>query len=90
MTVTASPSTDDSNGEFEVYPYQLTTWIEAQPDLEYLVKAANESPALFESSSNTLSVAPLEEDVVSKRYFGLRSKLKEFFWPSARSMRGQS
>ena len=62
----------------------------AQPDLEYLVKAANESPALFESSSNTLSVAPLEEDVVSKRYFGFRSKLKEFFWPSARSMRGQS
>ena len=90
MSTTPATRNEETSGEFEVYPYQLTTWIEAQPDLEYLVRAANDSPAMYEASSNTLSVAPLEEDIVSKKYFGIRSKLREFFWPSARSMRGQS
>ena len=90
MTTALGSTNEDANGEFEVYPYQLTTWIEAQPNLEYLVKAANDSPALYEAASDMLSVAPAEEDIVSKKYFGFRSKLREFFWPSARSMRGQS
>ena len=90
MGTTPETKQEETSGEFEVYPYQLTTWIEAQPDLEYLVKAANDSPAMYEASTNTLSVAPPEEDIVSKKFFSIRAKLREFFWPSARSMRGQA
>ena len=76
MTTALGTTNEDANGEFEVYPYQLTTLIEAQPNLKYLVKAANDSPALHEAASDTLSVAPAEEDFVSKKYFGFRSRLR--------------
>ena len=90
MTTSTSHATDDPSGQFEVFPYQLTTWIEGQPDLEYLVRAANDTPALYQVAQDNLSVAPPDQNIVSKKYFGFRSKLREFLWPSARSMRGQA
>ena len=90
MKTSTSHATDDPSGQFEVFPYQLTTWIEGQPDLEYLVRAANDTPALYQVAQDNLSVAPPDQNIVSKKYFGFRSKLREFLWPSARSMRGQA
>ena len=72
----------------KVFPIQLTSWIESQPDLAYLVEAANNTPALYKSGSKELNVAPLKGDIVSNRFSNKRARIREFFWPSARSMRG--
>ena len=72
----------------KVYPIQLTSWIESQPDLAYLVEAANNTPALYRNGSKELNIAPLKEDIISKRFSNKRARIKDFFWPSARSMRG--
>ena len=82
---------EQRNSESEsvkVFPIQLTSWIESQPDLAYLVEAANNTPALYKSGSKELNVAPLRGDVVSNRFSNKRARIREFFWPSARSMRG--
>ncbi|NOL46241.1 putative conserved membrane protein [Synechococcus sp. MIT S9220] len=71
-----------------VFPIQLTRWIEGQPDLSYLVKAANDTQALYTTSTNELNIAPLKEDVVNRRFESKRAKIRDFFWPTARSMRG--
>ena len=41
----------EENGQeaVKVYPIQLTSWIESQPDLAYLVEAANNTPALYKN-----------------------------------------
>ena len=80
----------EENGQeaVKVYPIQLTSWIESQPDLAYLVEAANNTPALYKNGSKELNIAPLKEDIISKRFSNKRARVKDFFWPSARSMRG--
>ena len=72
----------------KVFPVQLTSWIEGQPDLAYLVEAANNTPALYKTGSDNLKVAPQREDIVNKKYSSTSAKIREFVWPSARSMRG--
>ena len=83
-----SESQQNNEDKVKVFPVQLTSWIEGQPDLAYLVEAANSSPALYTTGSKELKVAPQREDIVNKKYSSNTSKIREFIWPSARSMRG--
>ena len=83
-----TPASSGNEETVRVFPIQLTRWIEGQPDLAYLVKAANDTPALYTTSTNELSIAPIKEDVINKKFNSKRAKLREFFWPTARSMRG--
>lgn len=76
------------NNAGRIFPIQLTRWIETQPDLAYLVKAANDTPALYDRATDELSIAPLRENIINERFDSKRSKIKEFIWPSAQSMRG--
>jgi len=81
-------SQQNNEDKVKVFPVQLTSWIEGQPDLAYLVEAANSSPALYTTGSKELKVAPQREDIVNKKYSSNTAKIREFIWPSARSMRG--
>ena len=72
----------------KIYPMVLTNWIETQPELSYLTKAANDTPALYSRNANELIIAPIKEDVINKEYDRFSRKLREFIWPSAQSMRG--
>ena len=72
----------------KIYPIQLTNWIETQPELSYLTKAANDTRALYSRRTDELTIAPMKEDIINKQFDGTNSKLKEFIWPSAQSMRG--
>ena len=83
-----SESQQNNEDKVKVFPVQLTSWIEGQPDLAYLVEAANSSPALYTTGSKELKVAPQREDIVNKKYSSNTAKIREFIWPSARSMRG--
>ena len=83
-----SESQQNNEDKVKVFPVQLTSWIEGQPDLAYLVEAANSSPALYTTGSKELKIAPQREDIVNKKYSSNTSKIREFIWPSARSMRG--
>ena len=83
-----SQSGHKNEEKVRVFPVQLTRWIEAQPDLSYLVKAANDTPALYTTSTNELNIAPLKEDIVNRRFESKAANLRNFFWPTARSMRG--
>ena len=64
----------------KVFPVQLTSWIEGQPDLAYLVEAANNTPALYKTGSDNLKVAPQREDIVNKKYSSTSAKIREFVW----------
>ena len=81
-------SEQNNEDRVKVFPVQLTSWIEGQPDLAYLVEAANNTPALYKTGSDNLKVAPQREDIVNKKYSSTSAKIREFVWPSARSMRG--
>ena len=83
-----SESQQNNEDKVKVFPVQLTSWIEGQPDLAYLVEAANSSPALYTTGSKELKVAPQREDIVNRKYSSNTAKIREFIWPSARSMRG--
>ena len=83
-----SDSEQNNEDRVKVFPVQLTSWIEGQPDLAYLVEAANSTPALYKTGSDNLKVAPQREDIVNKKYSSTSAKIREFIWPSARSMRG--
>ena len=71
----------------KVFPVQLTSWIEGQPDLAYLVEAANNTPALYKTGSDNLKVAPQREDIVNKNTAALR-KNQRIYLAFCRSMRG--
>lgn len=76
-------------GQIRVNPIQLLRWIKNQVELDYIVKAANETPALYQRSENELIVSPQQADVVGRRARSTRARLREFLWPSAQSMRGK-
>ena len=76
-------------GRLTVNPIQLIRWIKAQVELDYIVKAANQTPALYTRSDNNLQVSPLQADIVGKRVRSHQNRIREFLWPSAQSMRGK-
>ena len=76
-------------GQLRVNPIQLLRWIKNQVELDYIVKAANETPSLYQRSENELIVSPQQADVVGRRVRSTQSRIREFLWPSAQSMRGK-
>lgn len=76
-------------GQITVNPIQLVRWIKNQVELDYIVKAASNAPALYERGADRFIVAPLEADVVGNKLRGRSARIREFFWPSAQSMRGK-
>jgi hypothetical protein len=78
-----------SSGSITVNPIQLVRWIRNQVELDYIVKHASDSPALYQRGDNELIVAPMQADIVGRRHRSTLNRLREFFWPSAKSMRGK-
>ena len=83
----AKPSS--TSGQITVNPIQLVRWIKNQVELGYIVEAANNTPALYQRSDGELIVSPQQADVVGKKLRSRKAQLREFFWPSAQSMRGK-
>jgi hypothetical protein len=84
-----SPKNHSPSGQITVNPIQLVRWIKNQVELDYIVKAANNTPALFQRAENELIVSPQQADVVGNRARSGKARLREFLWPSAQSMRGK-
>lgn len=78
-----------TSGQITVNPIQLVRWIKNQVELDYIVQAANNTPCLYQRSDNELIVSPQQTDVVGNKLRSRKAKLREFFWPSAQSMRGK-
>jgi hypothetical protein len=76
-------------GQIRVNPIQLVRWIKNQVELDYIVKAAGDTPALYQRAENELIVSPQQTDIVGKRVRSNKARLREFLWPSAQSMRGK-
>jgi hypothetical protein len=78
-----------SSGQITVNPVQLVRWIKNQVELDYIVKAANSTPALYQRADDELIISHQQADVVGNELRSGKAKLREFFWPSAQSMRGK-
>ena len=89
MRTPGSDNRTAAAGQIRVNPIQLLRWIKNQVELDYIVKAANETPVLYQRSTNELTVTPQQADIVGSRVKSARSRLREFLWPSAQSMRGK-
>ena len=74
-------------GQLRVNPIQLLRWIKNQVELDYIVKAANETPSLYQRSENELIVSPQQADVVGRRFRSTQSRIREFLWPSGQYKR---
>jgi len=72
----------------KIFPIKLVKWIEKQSNLFYLTEAADNTRALYISESDQLKFASSKENIINKKFDSKRSRIREFFWPSARSMRG--
>jgi hypothetical protein len=81
--------TSSTAGQITVNPIQLVRWIKNQVELGYIVNAANNTPALYQRADNELIVSPHQTDVVGNKLRSRKAQLREFFWPSAQSMRGK-
>ncbi len=82
-------NSSSSSGQITVNPIQLVRWIKNQVELDYIVKAANNTPALYQRADNELIISPQQADVVGNELRSGKAKLREFLWPSAQSMRGK-
>lgn len=83
------PPRTSSSGQITVNPIQLVRWIKNQVELDYIVRAANNTPALYQRAENELIISPQQADVVGNRVRNWKARLREFLWPSAQSMRGK-
>lgn len=83
------PQRTGQPGQIRVNPIQLVRWIKNQVELDYIVKAARDTPALYQRAEDELIVSPPQADIVGKRVRSTKTKIREFLWPSAQSMRGK-
>lgn len=84
-----SSKNSSASGQITVNPIQLLRWIKNQVELDYIVNAANNTPALYQRAEDGLIVSPQQADVVGTKVRGGKAQVREFFWPSAQSMRGK-
>jgi hypothetical protein len=72
----------------ELSPLTLVKWIDTSPDLRYIREAADNIQARYDSDSKDIAFQTPNRRTVSSREDSIGFRLKEFFWPSGKSLRG--
>jgi hypothetical protein len=74
----------------ELSPLTLVKWIDTSPDLQYIREAADKLQARYDSEAKEISFQTPDRKIISKRRDNLKHKLREIFWPSGASLRGNT
>lgn len=74
----------------ELSPLTLVKWIDTSPDLRYIREAADKIQARYDSDAKNLSFQSPNRRTVSRRTDTLSYRLRDFFWPSGKTLRGKT
>jgi hypothetical protein len=84
------PEIPKDSSVVELSPLTLVKWIDTSPDLRYIREAADKIKARYDSDSRDIAFQTPNRRTVSSREEGFEHRLKEFFWPSGKSLRGKT
>jgi len=74
----------------DLSPLTLVKWIDTSPDLQYIREAADKLQARYDSEAKEISFQNPDSKIISKRRDNLKHRLREIFWPSGASLRGNT
>jgi hypothetical protein len=74
----------------QLSPLTLVKWIDTSPDLRYIREAADRIQARYVCEDKEISFQTPNRRTVSQASEGWKYKIKEFLWPSGKSLRGKT